>query len=76
MSENRLYQKPLWRITNSERRFILLMGDLIAAALSLVFALYFWAMKDQWMDFTWQFMKERPPEWYYFIPFIWITLML
>jgi len=76
MGENRLYQKPLWRITNSERLFILLIGDLLAASLSLVFALYFWAMKDQWMDFTWQFMKERPPEWYYFIPFIWIALLM
>ena len=61
MGENRLYQKPLWRITNSERRFILLVGDIIASGVGLIFALYFWAMKDQWMDFTWQFLKERPP---------------
>ena len=76
MAENRLYQKPLWRITSSERRFILFIGDVIVAAVSLAFALYFWAMKDQWMDFTWQFLKERPPDWYYFLPFIWILLML
>jgi FlaA1/EpsC-like NDP-sugar epimerase len=76
MADNRLYQKPLWRINNSERRFILFVGDLIAAWLSMGFALYFWAMKDQWMDFTWQFMKERPPQWYYYIPFIWIALLV
>ena len=76
MAENRLYQKPLWRITTSERRSILLVGDLIVSAASLAIALYFWAMKDQWMDFTWQFLKERPPDWYYFMPFIWILLMI
>jgi exopolysaccharide biosynthesis polyprenyl glycosylphosphotransferase len=76
MAENRLSQKPLWRITNSERRFILFLGDILSAGLGLVFALYFWAMKDQWMDFTWQFLKERPPDWFYFIPLIWIVLMI
>ncbi len=76
MADNRLYQKPLWRITDSERRSILLVGDLLAAGIAIVFALYFWAMKDQWMDFTWQFMKERPPQWFYFLPFIWILLLL
>ena len=76
MAENRLSQKPLWRITNSERRFILLIGDILSAGLGLVFALYFWAMKDQWMDFTWQFLKERPPDWFYFIPLIWLALLI
>jgi len=76
MGENRLYQKPLWRITNNERRFILLIGDIIASGIGLVFALYFWAMKDQWMDFTWQFLKERPPDWYYALPLIWLVLMV
>lgn len=76
MAENRLNQKPLWRITQNERRFILLLGDILSAGIAMIIALYFWAMKDQWMDFTWQFMKERPPDWYYFIPFVWIVLML
>ena len=76
MAENRLSQKPLWRITNSERRFILFIGDILSAGLGLVFALYFWAMKDQWMDFTWQFLKERPPDWFYFIPLIWLALLI
>ncbi len=63
-------------MATNERRFILFIGDFISTGLAMVFALYFWAMKDQWMDFTWQFLKERPPDWYYFIPFIWIGLML
>ncbi len=40
------------------------------------FALYFWAMKDQWMDFTWQFLQERPPDWYFALPVIWLVLMV
>lgn len=69
-------QKPLWRITTHERRFILLLGDLIAIGLALVVALYFWAMGDQWLKFSWQFLKERPPDWYFFLPIIWLALLL
>ena len=69
-------QKPLWRITARERRFILLIGDLIAIALGLLVALYFWAMGDQWLKFSWQFLKERPPNWYFFLPVIWLVLLL
>lgn len=76
MAESRQYQKPLWRITLSERRFILFLGDLISVGVGLVIALYFWAMGDQWLKFSWEFLRERPPNWYFFLPVIWIFLML
>ena len=76
MKKYQQYQKPLWRITTRERRFILLFGDLIAIGLALIVALYFWAMGDQWLKFSWQFLKERPPDWYYFLPIIWLALLL
>jgi len=76
MAENRLHQKRLWRITNNERRFILLVGDILTAGIAMVFALYFWAMKDLWLKFSWQFLKDRPPDWYYFLPVIWIFLLI
>lgn len=76
MKKYQQYQKPLWRITTRERRFILLFGDLIAIGLALIVALYFWAMGDQWLKFSWQFLKERPPDWYFFLPIIWLTLLL
>lgn len=69
-------QKPFWRITVKERQFLLFLGDLIATAISLFIALYFWAMGDQWLDFTWQFLKERPPDWFFFLPIIWLLLLL
>ncbi len=70
------HQKPLWRITDKERRFILVFGDALASGIALIIALYFWAMKDLWMDFNWQFLLERPPAWYYFLPFIWLLLLI
>ena len=76
MKKFQQYQKPLWRITSRERRFILLFGDLLAIGLALLVALYFWAMEDQWLKFSWQFLKERPPDWYFFLPIIWLILLL
>ena len=76
MKKFQQYQKPLWRITSRERRFILLFGDLLAIGLALLVALYFWAMEDQWLKFSWQFLKERPPGWYFFLPIIWLILLL
>lgn len=76
MAESRQYQKPLWRITARERRFILFLGDIIAAGIGLTIALYFWSMGDQWLRFSWQFLKDRPPDWYYFLPAIWILLLV
>jgi len=76
MKNNTNGKKPLWRITDNERRIILLFGDALAAGIALIIALYFWAMEDLWMDFTWQFLLERPPTWFYFLPFMWVLLMI
>jgi len=76
MKNNTNGHKPLWRITDNERRFILLVGDALVAGIALIIALYFWAMQDLWMDFTWQFLMERPPTWYYLLPFIWLLLLI
>jgi len=76
MADSKHFQKPLWRVTSSERRFILLLGDLFVVGISLVIGLYFWAMGDQWLDFNWQFLTERPPDWYFFLPIIWLILLV
>jgi exopolysaccharide biosynthesis polyprenyl glycosylphosphotransferase len=76
MKKFQQYQRPLWRITPRERTFILLFGDILAIGLALLVALYFWAMGDQWLKFSWQFLKERPPDWYFFLPIIWLVLLL
>jgi exopolysaccharide biosynthesis polyprenyl glycosylphosphotransferase len=69
-------QKPLWRLTARERRFIILIGDLFVSIIALFVALYFWAQKDEWLHFSWQFLKERPPDWYFFLPLFWIVLLI
>ena len=76
MAEYKNLQKPLWRLTSRERRFILLIGDILMAIIALLVALYFWAMKDEWLHFSWQFLRERPPEWYYLLPIFWLILLI
>jgi exopolysaccharide biosynthesis polyprenyl glycosylphosphotransferase len=76
MKSNGNGQKPLWRITDRERRFILFIGDALMAAAALVIALYFWAMEDLWMEFSWEFLQERPPEWYFLLPIFWLIFII
>jgi len=76
MNSNGNGQKPLWRITDSERRVILLIGDALMATGALFIALYFWAREDQWMDFTWEFLVRRPPVWFYLLPVAWLIFII
>ena len=70
-------KKPIfWRLRSGERIFLLLIVDFTIACLSLFIALYVWAAQDQWLTFSLQFLRERPPFWYYSMPFIWILLLI
>ncbi len=72
-------EKPLvknrWRIRNGERQLVLLFGDLLAGYLSILLGLYFWAQKD-WLDFSWAFLNQRAPFWFYLLPLLWIVFLL
>jgi len=70
------HQRPLWRITAGERRFILIIGDLLMTLVALIIALVLWAQKDFLLQFSLQFLKERPPFWFYLLPVVWIILMI
>lgn len=63
------------RIRGNERQFILILGDLIVSIISVLVALYFWAQKD-WLDFSWDFISQRAPFWFYLLPFIWSLLLI
>jgi len=76
MTDYQSSHKPFWRVTSRERRFILLFGDILVTIFSLFVALYFWAVKDSWFNFSWDFLQQRPPDWYYFLPIIWLILLL
>lgn len=70
-----LTQKGRLRIRQSERKFILLVGDLFFSSLSLVLALFFWSQKDA-LNFSWEFLGQRAPAWFYVLPLIWIFLLI
>ena len=70
-----LTQKGRLRIRNSERKYILLVGDLIVSGLSLFLALISWAQRDS-LDYFWEFLGQRTPAWFYFLPFLWILLII
>jgi exopolysaccharide biosynthesis polyprenyl glycosylphosphotransferase len=58
-----------------ERRLLLIIGDLLVSGLGLLGSLYLWAQRDQWLHFSWNFLQQRPPLWYWFLPFLWILLI-
>ena len=67
---------PRWRLKQSEQRALLILGDLIAGYLALLVALYFWAAGDAWLQFSLEFLKTRPDTWFYFLPILWIILLV
>ncbi len=62
-------------LRGGERQIILLLGDLIISSLSVIIALYFWAQRD-WLEFSWRFLDQRAPFWFYLLPFIWSLLLI
>ncbi len=64
-----------WRINDGERRFILLVGDLIVSYFSIFVAIYFWSKQD-WLTFSWEFIQTRPDWWFYFLPLLWVILLV
>ncbi len=65
-----------FRLQLSERRFILVLGDFLAAAIALLIALYIWGSGDSWYSFSIEFLKYRAPAWFYLLPFIWLILLV
>lgn len=76
MGNTDINQKGFWKLRPSERKLILLTGDFIIAVLSLIIALYFWSVEpNEWLKFSLQFLVERPPFWFYLLPFLWILFL-
>src|SRR5512133_828731 len=75
MAFENVNQKTRWRRRSGERKRILLVGDLVSAVLALLISLYFWGQTD-WLDFSWDFLSQRIPFWYYLLPFLWVIIMI
>ena len=65
-----------WRFRPSERRVVLVVGDLIISGIALLIGLYLWGIGDIWLGFSAEFLRVRVPEWFYIMPVIWIGLLL
>jgi len=68
--------KLFWRIKPAENRVILILGDIFASFLALFIALVLWSIEpNEWLTFSWQFIIERPPFWFFLLPILWIVLL-
>ena len=67
--------KSRWRLRSGERKRILLFGDALAAVLGLFVSLYFWGQAD-WLNFSWDFLSQRIPLWYYLLPLLWVVFLV
>lgn len=65
-----------WKLRVGERRSLLIAGDLMMAGVSLVLSIYYWGSSVRFIDFDRQFLIERIPLWFYFLPFIWVILLI
>jgi len=69
--------KPTWRLRASERRALLILGDLLMAAVALLVGIYFWFAGDAWLtEFSLEFFRLRVDYWYYLLPVAWMILLI
>jgi exopolysaccharide biosynthesis polyprenyl glycosylphosphotransferase len=66
-----------WRFRPSEQRTILIIGDLLVSLLAFYLALYVWGTRpDEWLNFSLDFLQQRVQFWFYFLPLVWLLLMI
>lgn len=75
MSDQPYHSPLLSRLSIRERKFILFLGDITVALLSLLIALITWARGDDWLGLSPQFFAERPENWFYLLPILWLLMM-
>jgi exopolysaccharide biosynthesis polyprenyl glycosylphosphotransferase len=74
MTTNAPAQK--WRLVPSEQRFLLVLSDIFAGFVALLLALYVWSLVDPSSKFSVEFLRNRIPIWFYFLPLIWVLLLV
>ena len=77
MSQKDYSSSSAWNLRPTERRPILIFGDLVAGMGALAAALYTWSMsRGEWLGFSVDFLTERVPAWFYLLPLIWLLLLI
>ncbi|MEW5868701.1 MAG: sugar transferase [Chloroflexota bacterium] len=66
----------LWQLRFRERRTLLLFGDFLVGVISLLGSLYYWGINERFMGPTMEFLQKRVPFWFYFLPVVWLVLMI
>ncbi|MEA2007857.1 MAG: hypothetical protein U9O54_01955, partial [Chloroflexota bacterium] len=64
-----------WRLRIVERRFLLMIGDLLAGVMAVMLALLYWSARDAYYQFSANFLLEHVPLWFYFLPLAWLVLL-
>jgi exopolysaccharide biosynthesis polyprenyl glycosylphosphotransferase len=55
---------------------MLFNGDLMAEILALIFALFVWGSRKEFLGFSVPFILERVPGWFFLLPFVWLFLLI
>ncbi|MEW6569359.1 MAG: hypothetical protein AB1449_14590, partial [Chloroflexota bacterium] len=63
-----------WHLRASERRLLLVLGDLLAASAAVYLALVLWAPLD-WLGLSTELVRARAP-WFVYLPLVWVLLMV
>jgi len=75
-TSNNKNQSSFVRFRPRQRINLLIIGDLISSALALLIALLLWSLHDEWLSFSYEFIVGRTPFWFFFLPLLWIFLLL
>lgn len=65
-----------WQPRVSERRTLLILGDLLVGFIALGLSLYLWGSSERFSNSLFEFMQKRVPIWFYLFPLIWVILMV
>jgi exopolysaccharide biosynthesis polyprenyl glycosylphosphotransferase len=76
MANTKYIKSNPWQLRLAERRVLLLIGDLLAAFAALVISILYWGSNLRFIEFNMQFLQARVPIWFYFLPVVWVILML
>jgi exopolysaccharide biosynthesis polyprenyl glycosylphosphotransferase len=69
-------QSTFVRFRPRQRINLLILGDLVASGIALTIALFLWSLYDEWLTFSFEFITARTPLWFFFLPLLWIFLLL
>ncbi len=76
MTERPIQQTKLWQLRISERRILLVLGDLLIAIVALGLTLIYWGSTERFMNSFTEFLQKRTPFWFYLLPLLWLLLMI